>query len=85
MACYLLAPNFGTISETVVSSANFHMADREFVGVRSFIMTRKSHGPMWVPCGIPVGDWSELGETNRAELDTLGSLRNPVENGRFNS
>ena len=56
VACKLLAPNFGTYSETVVSPANFHMANRESsVVVRSFVMTKKSHGPMRVPCGIPAG------------------------------
>ena len=57
VACKLLAPNFGTISETVVSPENFHMADRELsvVVMRSFIMTKKNLRPMRVPCGIPVG------------------------------
>ena len=49
------APNLGTISETVVSSANFHMEDEVLLVVRSLIITKKSHGPIRVPCGIPVG------------------------------
>ena len=49
VACKLLAPNFGTMSETAVSSANFHMV------VRSFIMTKKSLEPMRVPCGFLAG------------------------------
>ena len=47
------APNLGTISETVVSSANFHVEER--VLLRSLIITEKSHGPIRVPCGIPAG------------------------------
>ena len=49
------APNLGTISETAVSSANFHMEDKVLLVVRSLIITKKSHGPIRVPCGIPVG------------------------------
>ena len=50
------APNLGTISESVVSSANFHMEERALLVVRSLIMTKKSHhGPIRVPCGIPAG------------------------------
>lgn len=56
VACKLLTPNFGTMSETAVSSANFHMANRELsVVVRSFIMTKKSLEPMRVPCGFLAG------------------------------
>ena len=54
VACKLLLPNFGTTSESFVSSANFHMADRELsVVVRSFIMTKKRLGPMQVSSEIP--------------------------------
>lgn len=49
------APNWGTISETVVSSANFYMLERVLLVVRSLIITKKSHGPIRVPCGIPAG------------------------------
>lgn len=35
---------------------SFLMAERELsVVVRSFIMTKKSHGPIQVPCGNPAG------------------------------
>ena len=49
------APNLGTISKTVVSSANFHMEERALFIVRSLIITKKSHEPIKVPCGIPAG------------------------------
>ena len=49
------APNLGTVSETVVSSANFHIGERALLDVRSLIIAKKSHGPIRVPCGIPAG------------------------------
>ena len=50
------APDLGTISETVVSSAHFHIIEeRVLLIVRSLILTKKSHGPIRVPCGIPAG------------------------------
>ena len=50
------APDLGTISETVVSSAHFHIIEeRVLLIVRSLIITKKSHGPIRVPCGIPAG------------------------------
>ena len=56
LACKLLTPNFGTISEIAVSSANFHMVGTEVpVVVKSFIMTKMRHGPMRVPCRITAG------------------------------
>ena len=71
MACKLLTLNFGTISDTVVSSANFRMTDKELsVVVSSFIVTKKSHEPIWVSRGIPVGTG-----VNSEKHDTLGSLR----------
>ena len=47
------APNLGTISETVVLSANFHIEEKALLDVRSLIIAKKSHGPIWVPCRIP--------------------------------
>ena len=41
--------DLGTISETVVSSANFHIEERVLFVVRSLIMTKKSHEPIWIP------------------------------------
>ena len=49
------APNLRTISEPVVSSANIHIEERALLDVRSLIITKKSHGPTLVPCGIPAG------------------------------
>ena len=49
------APNLGTILETVVSSANFLLEERALLDVRLLIITRKSHGPIRVPCGSPAG------------------------------
>ena len=62
-------PNLGTISETVVSSANFHMEERVLLIVRSLIITKKSHGPIRVPCGIPAG--TGLESEKQSELTGL--------------
>ena len=66
------APNLGTISETVVSSANFRMEER--VLLRSLIITEKSHGPIRVPFGIPAGTGLKSEETIRIKFDTLISV-----------
>ena len=62
------APNLGTISETVVSSANFHMEERVLLIVRSLIITKKSHGPIRVPCGIPAGTGLESEKQSELSL-----------------
>ena len=49
------APNLGTISKTVVWSANFHMEQRMLLIARSLIITKKSHELIRVPRGIPAG------------------------------
>lgn len=52
----LLYQTWGQFSKPWRRRQNFHLAERVlFVVVRSFIMTRKSHGPTQVPCGIPAG------------------------------
>ena len=62
------APNLGTVSETVVSSANFHMEERLLLTVRSLIITKKSHGPIRVPCGIPAGTGLESEKQSELSL-----------------
>ena len=65
------APNLETISETVVSSANFHIEERALLDVRSLIITKKSHGPIRVPCGIPAGTGLKSEKQSDFELYTL--------------
>ena len=82
------APNLGTISETVVSSANCYIEERALLDVRSLIKTKKSHGPIRVPCGIPVGTGlksekqSDFSFTRRYLLRKKS--RHPVDSSGFN-
>ena len=49
MSSIFVALDLGTISETVVSWANFHIPERVLLEIaRSLIMTKKIQGPMWV-------------------------------------
>ena len=68
------APNLGTISETMVSSANDHMEEKVLLVVRSLIITKKSHGPIRVPCGIPAGTGLKIREAIRIKFDTFVSV-----------
>ena len=54
------APNLGTFSETALSSANFNMEERVLRIVRSLVITKESHGPIRVPCGIPAETYYAL-------------------------
>ena len=54
VCCSELCLEAGTTSETVVSSANFHMWNPSSRR-RSFIIGRNSYGPKWVPWGTPAG------------------------------
>ena len=47
------APNLGTISEPVVSSANFYIEERVLLIVRLLIITKRAMGQSGVPFGIP--------------------------------
>ena len=49
-------PESAVTSEIVLSSANFHIfLDGDSAMLRSFIMAKKSQGPILVPCGTPAG------------------------------
>ena len=55
-ACWsALCLDGGTISETVVSSANFHIANDPSGNLRSFISTKNNQGPRRIPWGTPAG------------------------------
>ena len=68
------APNLGTISETVVSSANFHMEERVLLNVRSLIITKKSRGPIRGSLWNSGRDWLKVREAIRIKFDTLISV-----------
>ena len=68
-------PDLGTISETVVSSANFHIEERVLLVVRSLIIIKKSHGPIRVPCGIPAGTGIKFEKQSELSLTRCNLFR----------
>ena len=52
------ATQANTASETVVSSANFHMENDSPGNFRSLIITKNSQGPKRVPCGTKAGTFN---------------------------
>ena len=52
----------------MVSSANFHMEERVLLIVRSLIITKKSHGPIRIRCGIPAGTGLESEKQSELSL-----------------
>ena len=53
--CIWLALPFGTVSEAVMSSTNFHIG--ESLIFKPLIINKKSQGTNLVPCGTPRGTW----------------------------
>ena len=60
--CRMRCLEGGTTSETVVSSANFHIWNPSGRR-RSFVIARNSHGPKRVPWGTPAGTSNQLENT----------------------